>query len=110
VGGDFQSIGGKARNALAAVDVESGQASSWDPNADSTVRALQLSPDRARLFAGGEFEKIGNTSRGYAEFSLPGGSLTGWDPLTAFDGYAMAFTPDGSSLAFGGDGGIHIFH
>jgi hypothetical protein len=108
VGGDFKSIGGKGRNALAAVDVESGQASSWDPSPDSTIRALKLSLDKADLFAGGEFEKIGSTPRGYAEFSLPGGSLTGWDP-PGFDGYSISLTTDGSALVIGGDGGVDIF-
>jgi trimeric autotransporter adhesin len=108
-GGDFESIGGKGRNALAALDTESGQASQWDPNADSTVRTLKLSLDRGRLFAGGEFEKIGRAPRAYAEFLLPGGSLTGWDP-PGFDGYSSAFTSDGSTLVFGGDGGVDIFH
>lgn len=107
-GGDFRSIGGKGRNALAALDTESGQASQWDPNADSTVRTLELSLDRGRLFAGGEFEKIGRTPRAYAEFLLPAGSLTGWDP-PGFDGYSSAFTSDGSTLVIGGDGGIDIF-
>lgn len=108
VGGNFESIGGKRRNALAAVDVESEQASSWDPSPDSTIRALKLSLDQARLFAGGEFEKVGSTPRGYAEFSLPGGSLTGWDPL-GFDGYSISLTTDGSALVIGGDGGVDIF-
>jgi hypothetical protein len=108
VGGDFESIGGRHRNALAAVDVEGGQASSWDPSPDSTIRALKLSLDQARLFAGGEFQKIGSTPRGYAEFSLPGGSLTGWDPL-GFDGYSISLTTGGSPLVIGGDGGVDIF-
>lgn len=109
VGGDFQSIGGKARNALAALDTESAQASRWDPNSDNTVRTLGLSLDHGRLFAGGYFQKIGSAPRGYAEFSLPGGSLTGWDPPDAFDAYSMAFTSDGSTLVIGGNGGIDIF-
>jgi hypothetical protein len=109
VGGEFDQIGGRARNRLAALDVESASASSWDPNADRTVRALRLSTDRARLYAAGEFEKIGTAHRGYAEFSAPQGSLTGWSPPDAFDGYAIAFTPDGSVLVIGGEGGVDIF-
>ena len=109
VGGEFGQIGGKSRNALAAINVESDQASSWDPNADMQVRSLRASPDRTRLYAGGEFEKIGTARRGYAEFSLPEGSLTGWSPLSAFDAYSITFTPDGSVLVFAGDGGLSLF-
>jgi hypothetical protein len=109
VGGEFRSIGGRARNALAAVDSESGQASSWDPSADSTVRSLTLSVDQGHLFAAGDFGKIGNALRGYAEFLLPSGALSAWDPPEAFDGYSMAFTSDGSALVIGGNGGVDIF-
>ena len=109
VGGEFGQIGGKSRNGLAAINVESEQASSWDPNADGTVRALRASGDRTRLYAGGEFEKIGTARRSYAEFSLPQGSLTGWSPTSAFDAYSISLTPDGSVLVFAGDGGLDVF-
>jgi hypothetical protein len=109
VGGDFGHVGGRSRNRLAAVDVESGEATSWDPNADETVRALRLSPDRTRLYAAGAFTRIGSVRRGYAEFALPGGSLTGWSPALAFDGYALAFQPGSSVLVIGGEEGVDVF-
>jgi hypothetical protein len=108
VGGEFGQVGGRTRNALAAVDVESGDATSWDPNADATVRALVLSPDGQHLYAAGEFEKIGRADRGYAEFLVADGSLTGWNPF-AFDGYSLAFGLVGSPLVIGGDGGVDVF-
>jgi hypothetical protein len=109
VGGEFGQIGGRSRNALAAVDAEGGDASSWDPNADGTVRVLRMSPDRTRLYAGGEFEKIGGVRRGYAEFALPRGSLTSWNPTGAFDAFALAFVPGSSLLVFGGETGLDVF-
>jgi DNA-binding beta-propeller fold protein YncE len=109
VGGEFGHIGGKSRNRLAALDVESGAASSWDPNADDIVRVLGLSGDSGRLFVGGAFEKIGASRRGYAEFSLPDGSLTGWSPVEAFDSYALASVAASSSLVIGGEGGADVF-
>ena len=109
VGGEFGQIGGRSRNGLAAINVESDRASSWDPNADMPVHSLRASPDRTRLYAGGEFEKIGTAGRGYAEFSLPEGSLTGWAPPSAFDAYSITFTPDGSVLVFAGDDGLDVF-
>jgi hypothetical protein len=109
VGGEFGQIGGRTRNGLAALDVESGDATSWDPSADDTVRAVRLSRDGGRLYAAGAFEKMGRASRGYAEFSTGDGSLTGWSPVTAFDGYAIDTGFDGSPLVIGGDGGVDVF-
>ncbi len=106
-GGDFRQIGGRTRNSLGAVDAESGDATSWDPNADDTVRSLRLTRDHERLYAAGRFEHIGGLQRGYAEFAMPQGSLTSWNP-SAFDGYAIAFT-SGDALVIGGRGGIDIF-
>jgi hypothetical protein len=107
VGGSFQRIGGRTRNFLAALDVEGGSASSWDPNPDAPVRALRLADDGGRLYAGGAFGRVGSARRGYAEFSLPQGSLTSWNPA-AFDGYAITFTA-GGALVIGGDRGVDIF-
>jgi WD40 repeat protein len=109
VGGEFGQIGGRTRNALAAVDVESGDATSWDPNADGTVRTLALSPDGQHLYAAGEFENIGRADRGYAEFSVADGSLTGWNPGLAFDGYSLTFGSVGLPLVIGGEGGVDVF-
>lgn len=109
VGGEFGQIGGRTRNALAAVDVESGDATSWDPNADGTVRALALSDDGQHLYAAGEFEKIGRADRGYAEFLVADGSLTGWNPGLAFDGYTLTVGPVGSPVVIGGESGVDVF-
>ncbi len=55
VGGDFASIGGAARRRLAAL--ATGGAGTvdpaWDPGADVAIRAVALSPDGVRLYAGG---------------------------------------------------------
>jgi hypothetical protein len=108
VGGEFGQIGGRPRNSLAALDVESGDASSWDPSADDTVRALRVSRDGSRLYAGGAFEQIGRAHRGYAEFSTANGSLTSWNPA-GFDGYTIDIAADGSPLVIGGEGGVDVF-
>ena len=60
VGGDFASVGGLARRGLAAVDV-AGAGSvdpGWNPGVDAAfdngeLRALAVSPDGSRLYAGG---------------------------------------------------------
>ena len=37
VGGSFSTIGGQARNNLAAIDTTTGLATSWDPNPNSVL-------------------------------------------------------------------------
>jgi hypothetical protein len=52
---------------------------------------------------------MGGVRRGYAEFALPQGSLTSWNPPSAFDGYALAFVPGSSVLVIGGESGLDFF-
>ena len=57
VGGDFSgvsSIGGQTRNRIARLDPTTGAADSFDPNAQSTVRALLVQPD-GKILVGGAF-------------------------------------------------------
>ena len=74
VGGEFTTIGGQARNDLAALDASSGLATAWDPNAGdpsySTVYALAVSG--STVYAGGNFTSIGGHYQPYlARFSSP---------------------------------------
>ena len=59
LGGDFTHVNGVRRNYLAAMDASTGQLSDWNPNANGSVRALSLSPDGTRIYAGGGFTSIG---------------------------------------------------
>ena len=53
-GGDFTTIGGRSRNRLAAVITAEGTVDAgWDPDVPVEVRALALSADSGRLYAGG---------------------------------------------------------
>jgi len=64
-GGAFNgasSIGGQARNRVARLDPDTGQADSFDPNANDTVYALALQPD-GKILAGGLFTSIGGEPR-----------------------------------------------
>jgi len=56
-GGLFTSIGGLARNYIAALDAATGAATAWDPNANNSVAALEVSGDL--VYAGGNFTSIG---------------------------------------------------
>jgi hypothetical protein len=65
VGGAFNganSIGGQARNRVARLDPDTGQADSFDPNANDTVYALALQSD-GKILAGGLFTSIGGEPR-----------------------------------------------
>jgi uncharacterized delta-60 repeat protein len=65
VGGAFNganSIGGQARNRVARLDPDTGQADSFDPNANDTVYSLALQPD-GKILVGGLFTSIGGEPR-----------------------------------------------
>ncbi len=56
-GGAFTSIGGQARNNIAALDEASGAAIAWDPDANGGVNAIAVSG--GKVFVGGAFTRIG---------------------------------------------------
>lgn len=112
VGGDFAAIGGQARRNLAALRTapDSGMATAWDPDVDGEVRALALSGDGARLYAGGLFATVNGVAarNRIAAFrtDVAGGDVLAWDPgfdstITAIDFLAVA--ADGATLYAGGD-------
>src|SRR2546423_14771364 len=66
VGGDFTSIGGKARNSIAALDASTGLATDWNPNptapfGDAIVMALAVSG--SNVYLGGNFTAVGGQPR-----------------------------------------------
>jgi hypothetical protein len=70
VAGDFTLVGpaddfaaAAGRRYLAAIDLQSGAATDWNPNPDQPVRALLLSPDGAILYIGGDFDAVGGRTR-----------------------------------------------
>jgi hypothetical protein len=81
VGGNFASIGGEARSALAAVDAVSGTVRSWLPRgAASSVNDLAVAGDR--LYVAGSFSSIGGDD--------------GWSNLAAVDagsGHVLDWAP-----------------
>jgi hypothetical protein len=65
VGGYFNganSIGGQPRNRMARLDPVTGNADSFDPNADDHVMSIVLQPD-GKILVGGYFTTIGGQSR-----------------------------------------------
>lgn len=79
VGGFFGTIGGQPRKYIAALNAADGTATTWNPNASSTVRALAASGQL--VYAGGGFSTIGGqTRKSIAALSAADGSATSWNP------------------------------
>jgi hypothetical protein len=70
------------RNRVAALDASSGNLiSSFNPNVDGTVRAVEVSADGSRVFLGGDFTSVNGTPRSKVAAVDTGGSLiSSWDP------------------------------
>ena len=63
VGGSFDAVKGKNRHRLAALGTSSAAPlAAWHPNANSTVRAIIVSPGGGRVFAGGDFTAVNGRS------------------------------------------------
>jgi hypothetical protein len=76
--GDFISFGGVNRGRLAAIDLSTGEATSWDPEADLSVKALALG--RNGLYVGGSFTNIGGQTRPrIALVKYDSGQADSWD-------------------------------
>jgi hypothetical protein len=113
IGGDFTSVrppgaalgtGEVARNHLAAFSATTGGLQSFNPNANNTVFALELSPDKTKLYAGGDFTAIGASSRGHlAAFNLSTGALDSvWHPTVTGRVKSISTFGTGTTLYVGG--------
>jgi hypothetical protein len=86
LGGLFTAVGGSDRSSLAAVRLDDGRATAWNPAptvvgspAPPTVAALQIVDDTA--YVGGLFDSIGGRLRArLASLSLTTGLADPWDP------------------------------
>jgi hypothetical protein len=106
VGGGFTTIGGSPRAAIAALDtaVAAGTAApTWNPGANSNVRALSL--QGTTLYAGGNFTTFGSNTaaRNHAAAVLTTTDVaTAWDPnVTGTSVNALASSVD--TVYIGGD-------
>ncbi len=101
-GGEFSSVNGVTRRNLAALDLATGTATAWDPDANGAVRALLLTSG-GTLYAGGEFTAIAGLSRSrLAALSSTTGAATAWNPGADGAVYALALSGGGGSLYVGG--------
>jgi hypothetical protein len=106
VGGTFTSVGGKARQNLAAIDLATCTVvSSFVPKPNATVRALAVTA--TSVFAGGDFVSVGSATRQRAAALAPvgaagPGSVQAWHPALDSTVHALAVKPDGSAVVLGG--------
>jgi hypothetical protein len=116
IGGDFTSVrppgakagsGEVARGHLAAFNATTGALLGFNHKANATVYTLELSPDKKKLYAGGDFTTIDGSARGHlAAFDLAGGTLNGgWKPSVSGRVKSISTFGDGTTLYVGGSFG-----
>lgn len=105
VGGSFSTIGGQARDNIAALTVADGAATTWTPEANGPVNALALNADGSQIYAAGEFTNIGGAARTRIA-RLNTGSNTAdadWDHSANNTVSALLLAADLSRVHIGGD-------
>ena len=104
VGGSFASIGGQSRNGLAAVDITSGSATSWNPNPSGGFfggEMASVSVNGSTVYVGGSFTSVGGQARsGVAALDAGSGIATTWNPRPGGPVQVVAAT--GSTVYVGG--------
>jgi hypothetical protein len=101
-GGQFTSAGGQPRNDLAALDISTGAATAWDPNADERVFAIV--PNGPIVYVGGVFHHLGGVVRNtIAAINASNGLPTPWVPNDRQSGInVFALALSGPTLYVGG--------
>ena len=100
-GGGFSTLASSTtttRHRIAAIDATTGDATSWDPNANGTVYALAVDGDR--VYAGGAFTGFNCVKRNYVAAFDASGAVTSWDPNA--NGPVLALAVNGSAVYAGG--------
>ena len=101
VGGTFNSIGGKERNNIAALDAVTGSATDWNPNTNCAYYYCPwvgtLAVSGSTIYVGGWFVSIGGLTRNnIAALDATTGAATAWNPNA--NGYIYALAISGSTL------------
>jgi uncharacterized delta-60 repeat protein len=102
VGGHFTSIGGQTRNRIARLDPVTGQADSFDPNADNRVLSIVVQGD-GKILVSGNFTSIGGQVRhGIARLDPTTGLADPFDPnASPGEVGSMAVQADGKIVVAG---------
>lgn len=104
VGGIFSRANGVARSRLAAFNPSNGALLGWAPAADSTVNALQVTPNGSKIIAAGAFGTVnGAVARGAAALDATSGALLPFTVNTVVQNYGstaanLSLKTDGSTI------------
>ena len=99
VGGTFTSIGGQERKKIAKLNNTTGEAESWNPEANNPVHTIAIYG--SAMFVGGEFSSVNGRSRfNIAKINSSGG-IEAWNPSA--NGSVRTIALVGSDVYVGGD-------
>jgi len=96
VAGLFDHVGADARNSLAAIDVGTGLATSWDPNPTLPLggQVHVLAVGGSAVYVGGDFTEIGGQTRNFLAAIDPAtGLATPWNPDPDAPAQSLLATP-----------------
>lgn len=78
LGGSFQSIGGVQRTNVAALDLQTGRATTWNPGVQGVVNALGFNSNL--VYVAGSFTNVGGVARPFiAAVDAGTGTVNDWD-------------------------------
>ncbi|WP_067164138.1 PKD domain-containing protein [Microbacterium sp. TNHR37B] len=90
------------RHNLLAYDIRTGEATSFAPKIEGTVKSLAVSPDGKTLYVGGAFKKVNDQDRFYlAAFDVATGELTNFKAAMG-GGYVNAIAVTDRTVYVGG--------
>jgi uncharacterized delta-60 repeat protein/CSLREA domain-containing protein len=102
VGGDFNHLGGAARNYIGRLNVDGSLDTNFNPGADDMVTSLAIQPD-GKILVGGWFTMLGGSTRNYIGRLNADGTLdTSFDPGANGSIHTFVLQPDGKILVGGG--------
>jgi hypothetical protein len=127
LGGEFNEVNDRNRRGLAAVRRGEGKLyANWTPTTNGDVRTLGLSPNKRRLYAGGNYSVISGKGRpNLAALHPATGAVKNWSPNPRVDNDYQVFdlevtnkavyvagggrNPDGTAEAFGAGKGASVW-
>jgi hypothetical protein len=81
VGGEFTVLGGQPRHGLAAIDLNTGNVTPWNPSGTNLNTILALGVSGNTVYAAGNFQALGGQSRtNLAALDATTGEATAWHP------------------------------